>query len=100
MNRQYDTLGQYVGNLIADDKLISTKHHDEVVLMYKEHVMRLEFDKEDLHREVEFYKSKLFPQSPSANQEYKPVFARSSIGRARLQAEQNARKNIDRTEKK
>jgi hypothetical protein len=100
LNRVLRVTLQSVGNLIVEDKLISTKHHDEVVLMYKEHIMRLEFDKEDLKQEIEFYKLRLFPSiSPNAG-EHRPVFARSSIGRARMQAEELARKRNDRTEKK
>lgn len=98
MRHQFNTLGQYVGNLLADDKLISSKHHEEVVLMYKEHIMRLEFDKADLQGEVEFYKSKLFPvasqQINTGNN--KPVFARNSVGRARMMAEAAAYKRVEK----
>lgn len=55
--------------------------------------MRLEFDKEDLHREIEFYKSKVFPQSLPTSAEFRPVFSRTSIGRARIAAESKANKD-------
>ena len=59
--------------------------------MYKEHIMRLEFDKEDLKQQVNFFQERLLPgKSNQSGEPFKPVFGRTSIGRARLQAEASA----------
>jgi hypothetical protein len=87
LRHQYLSFGQYVGNLLDGDNLISKSHHDESIRLLKEQIMRLEFDKEDLKQEVEWWKKLVHPSATQREQEFKPIFNRNSIGRARVLAE-------------
>ena len=55
--------------------------------------MRLEFSIEDLKSEVDWWKKLVHPTTQSVSNEFKPVFNRMSIGRARVAAE--SRNNKD-----
>lgn len=70
--------------------------------MYKEQIMRLEFDKEDLNNEIKWWKSKVFPDRQNQQvAEFKPLFSRTSVGRARVELEsRNKNQSVKPVEKK